>query len=199
MDWLLYLMFHWFFNNPHAKLQDQSVSLTIHVTSFAGLKRQPLLRLPSPPILRTSHLRPQANQDLLHPHIPIPILGSRHFGINDLPTFGIDAVNVDFGHEANFRGRGGIGLWDGDAQLVEAAVVLCLRWYIHMWYSFISCYCIDGNDWYDNYMIWAANNKVETPCKKWKRANRNNNFEPPLWYQSHVTLLMQSSPQSLIL
>ena len=99
------------------------------------LKRSPLLRLPHLTIVRTSHLRPQTNQHLLHAHISIPISRSRDFGIDNLPSVGIDAAHVDFGNEADFGGYGGVAFGDGDAQFVETHFVLGLYIYCEFIYS----------------------------------------------------------------
>lgn len=109
-----------------AVLHSHTYRMLQYINKLARLERSPLLRLPHLPIVRTSHLGPQTNQHLLHAHIPIPISRSRDFGIDNIPSVGIDAAHVDFGNEADFGGHGGVAFGDGDAQFVEAHFVLGL-------------------------------------------------------------------------
>ena len=90
-------------------------------------ERQPLLRLPRPPVRVARHLRPQADQHLLDSGVAIPVLGGGDAIRHDLPRVAIDAVHDDAADEADPGGHGGVGLGDGDAELVEAGVVHGLR------------------------------------------------------------------------
>ncbi len=147
---------------------------------FFFLKRQSLLRLSSPSIFRTRHLCPQTNQNLFHPHIPIPILRRWDLGINNFSRSRIDAVHVDFGDEAYPGGCGGIGFGDGDAQFVEAAVVLGL----FMLFIFVACSQRERND--------GAAKIIKLRDEPWKKINEqqyNNSAASPLklsYKQQHI-------------
>ena len=58
---------------------------------------------------------PKADQNLLNPHIAIPLLGqAADLAEVDLARLGIDASHVDLRHEFDLWWRGGIRFWAVD-------------------------------------------------------------------------------------
>ena len=70
---------------------------------------------------------PKTDQNLLNPHIAIPLLGqAADLAEVDLARLGIDASHVDLRDEPDFWWRGGIRFWTMDHELIEPTIVLSL-------------------------------------------------------------------------
>ena len=94
--------------------------------SSGNLKSGSLLRLSSPPICITSHLRSQTNQNSFYTHIPIPVLGSGDLAVNNLTRVFIDTIHINTRDEADSGRNSWVGFRDTDAEFVEARVMLSL-------------------------------------------------------------------------
>ena len=78
-------------------------------------------------ILRKLHLVPKSDQNLLNPHIAIPLLGkAADLAEVDFARLGIDASHVDLRDELDLWWRGGIRFWTMDHELIEPTIVLSL-------------------------------------------------------------------------
>ncbi len=99
---------------------------------------RPLLRLPKPIIILTHHLRPQTNQQLLNPHIPIPRFDSSNSAFIDI-SIRIDAIHVDFCDELDMGWYDGVVFGDGYFEIVDSIFKGSLR---HGWYSLVVLDCI---------------------------------------------------------
>ena len=70
---------------------------------------------------------PKADQNLLNPHIAIPLLGqAADLAEVDLASLGIDASHVNLRDELDFWWRGRIRFWTMDHELIEPTIMLSL-------------------------------------------------------------------------
>lgn len=90
-------------------------------------KRQSFGRLSQSSILIRAHFHADTLQDLFNPHVAVPVSHGRQFFRLDGTRFRIDAIHVDFGHEADFGRDRGIFLGAMNSQLVKSAVMLGLK------------------------------------------------------------------------
>lgn len=80
------------------------------IEKTAPLEHRAFSRLLQLAVLGKLHLVPESDQNLLNPHIAIPLLWQTvDLAKVDLASFGIDASHIDLRHEFDLRWRGGVG------------------------------------------------------------------------------------------